>query len=126
MCRENASEKLDDQRVVSSNISYALSKFMEEREGSTEEAIQFYNECLQKDQEHKESLIAMARLYQNYGESKEQCSNFCNRLLKIDPSNEQATFMYANLMLMEAKTEGAINTYIQLLNKEPANFQTLS
>ena len=81
MCRENASEKLDDQRVVSSNISYALGKFMEEREGSTEEAIQFYNECLQKDQEHKESLIAMARLYQNYGESKEQCSNFCNRLL---------------------------------------------
>jgi cytochrome c-type biogenesis protein CcmH/NrfG len=57
----------------------------------------------------------MARLYQNYGESKEQCSNFCNRLLKIDPSNEQATFMYANLMLMDAKTGGAIDTYIQLL-----------
>ena len=36
---------------------------MEEREGSVEEAIQFYNECLQKDAEHKESLIAMARLY---------------------------------------------------------------
>lgn len=29
-------------------------------------------------------------------------------------------------MLMEAKTEAAINTYIQLLEKEPANFNTLS
>ena len=34
--------------------------------------------------------------------------------------------MYANLMLMDAKTEGAISTYIQLLEKEPANFNTLS
>jgi len=34
--------------------------------------------------------------------------------------------MYANLMLMEAKTEAAINTYIQLLEKDPANFNTLS
>jgi cytochrome c-type biogenesis protein CcmH/NrfG len=68
----------------------------------------------------------MARLYQNYGNNKDQCSAFCNRLLKIDPSNEQATFMFANLMLMEAKTEEAINTYIQLLEKDPANFNTLS
>jgi hypothetical protein len=34
--------------------------------------------------------------------------------------------MSANLMLMEAKTEDAINIYIQLLDKEPANFNTLS
>ena len=68
----------------------------------------------------------MARLHQNYGNSKDQCTSYCNRLLKIDPSNEEATFMSANLMLMEAKTEDAIQIYIQLLDKEPANFKTLS
>jgi len=34
--------------------------------------------------------------------------------------------MYANMMLMENKTEGAIKTYIQLLEKDPTNFNTLS
>ena len=34
--------------------------------------------------------------------------------------------MYANLMLMKDQTEEAINTYIQLLDKEPDNFNTLS
>ena len=86
---------------------------MEEREGTIEDgAIQFYNDCLVKDSEHKEALIAMARLYQNYGKNKDQCTSYCTKLLKIDPSNEQATFMYANLMLGEARTEEAINTYI--------------
>lgn len=36
---------------------------MEEREGSAEKAVHFYNECLTKDAEHKESLVSMARLY---------------------------------------------------------------
>lgn len=94
--------------MVSADISYQLGKFLEEREGNVEESISFYNDCLQKDSEHKESLIAMARLHQNYGNNKDQCSAFCNRLLKIDPSNEEATFMSANLQLMEAKTEEAI------------------
>ena len=34
--------------------------------------------------------------------------------------------MYANLMLMKDQTDGAINTYVQLLEKEPDNFNTLS
>lgn len=34
--------------------------------------------------------------------------------------------MQANLMLMKEQTEGAIKTYIQLLQKTPDNFNTLS
>lgn len=34
--------------------------------------------------------------------------------------------MYANLMLVNNKTEDAIRSYSQLLEKEPDNFNTLS
>jgi len=74
MCRQASSDRLDDERVISADINFHLGKFMEEREGSADESIMFYNECLSRESEHKEALIAMARLYQNYGESKEQCS----------------------------------------------------
>lgn len=46
--------------------------------------------------------------------------------MKSDPTNEQATFMVANLLLMKNQTEQAISTYIQLLEKTPDNFNTLS
>jgi cytochrome c-type biogenesis protein CcmH/NrfG len=47
-------------------------------------------------------------------------------MLRIDPSNEEATYMLANLMLMRDQTDGAIQTYIQLLDKEPDNFNMLA
>lgn len=58
--------------------------------------------------------------------NNDKCMSYCKKLLKIDPSNEQATFMQANLMLMKEQTEGAIKTYQQLLQKAPDNFNTLS
>ena len=70
-------------------------------------------------------MVSLARLHQTIG-NNDDCTNLCQRLLKIDSSNEQATFMYANLMLVNNKTEDAIRTYSQLLEKEPDNFNTLS
>ena len=70
-------------------------------------------------------MYALARLFQNSG-NNDQCTQFCNRLLKIDPSNDNASFMLANLMLMKEKPEDAINIYIQLLDKKPDNFNALA
>jgi tetratricopeptide (TPR) repeat protein len=46
--------------------------------------------------------------------------------LKIEASNEEATYILANLMLMKGQTEGAISTYMALLEKEPNNFNILA
>ena len=82
-------------------------------------------DCLKKSTEHTEAMVALARLHQTNG-NNEECQSTCQRILKIDPSNEQATFMWANLMLVNNKTEEAIRIYSQLLDKEPDNFNTLS
>ena len=47
-------------------------------------------------------------------------------MLKIEASNEEATYILANLMLMKGQTEGAISTYMALLEKEPNNFNILA
>ena len=125
MCRENSSDRLDEERLMAAEISYRLGKYDEERIGDVNSAIEAYNDCLKKAGEHMPAMEALARLYQNIGEN-DQCSAYCNRILKIEPSNEQATFMFANLMLMNNKTEEAIKTYQTLLEEEPDNFNTLS
>ena len=50
-----------------------MGKYDEERLGEDERAIEAYNDCLKKSPEHKEAMVALARLYQNVG-NNEACS----------------------------------------------------
>ena len=87
MCRENSSDRLDEERLMAAEISFRLGKYDEERIGDVNSAIEAYNDCLKKAGEHMPAMEALARLYQNIGEN-DQCSAYCNRILKIEPSNE--------------------------------------
>jgi len=51
---------------------------------------------------------------------------YCQKIIQIEPSNEEATYMLANLMLMRDQSDQAIDTYIKLLEKDPDNFRILS
>ena len=46
--------------------------------------------------------------------------------MKIEQSNEEATYMLANLMLMKEQTDAAMQSYIDLLEKEPDNYNILA
>jgi tetratricopeptide repeat protein 21B len=55
-----------------------------------------------------------------------QCTQYCQKTLKVDPKNSQATYMLANLMLMNSQSESAIQTYMKLLEKSPDQFDALA
>ena len=96
MCRTANTDRLDDEREVSSEIAYRYGAYLEEREGNSSEAIAAYNDCSSRKQDHIEAQLSLARLYQAKG-SNDQCLTILNKILKHDPSNEQATFMIANM-----------------------------
>lgn len=99
MCRELSSDKLDEERSLAAEISFKLGQYLEERDGNPNDAITAYNDCLQRKDDHEDAIIALARLYQNMG-NNDMCTSYCQRILKIDSSNDRATYMLANLMLM--------------------------
>ena len=125
ICRSSAADRVDEERQLSAEISFRLGGYLEERAGTIEDAIVAYNDCLSRNSEHIACQVSLARLYQQTG-NNEQCHAYCQRLLKQDPSNEQSTFMMANLQLMRDETEAAIQIYTSLLEKAPSNFNTLS
>lgn len=51
---------------------------------------------------------------------------YCQKLLKIDSTNEEASFMLANSMLIKGQADGAIDTFKCLLEKDPENYRALS
>ena len=67
---------MDKERELAAEISYKLGIYLEEREGNNKDAITAYNDCLSRQETHKDSLIALARLFQNLGEN-DQCTQYC-------------------------------------------------
>jgi tetratricopeptide repeat protein 21B len=61
-CRQLSSDRLDVERDKAADISYKLGKYYEERDGNVNDAIACLNDCLQRNAEHKDALVAMARI----------------------------------------------------------------
>jgi len=100
LCKQLQNDRYDEERHIAAEISYKLGKYYEERDGNMNDAIGCYNDTLQRASEHKLAMVSIARVQQNLG-NNEQCQQFCQMILKIEPSNEEATYMMANLMLMK-------------------------
>jgi tetratricopeptide repeat protein 21B len=125
LSRQQVSDKLDEEKSLAADISFKLGKYYEERDGNLNEAFVCFNETLTRNNEHKDSMIAIARIHQNQG-NNDQCEQFCRKILKLDPSNEDATYMVANLRLMKDETDHAMKSYIELLEKNPNNYNILA
>ena len=67
MCRTTSTDRVDEERLRSAEISYQLGNYLEERNGKLEDAIVAYNDCLTRDTTHIKSIVALARLYQSTG-----------------------------------------------------------
>ena len=65
LCRQSLSDKLDDEKTLASEISYKLGKYYEERDGNLNEAFVCFNETLTRNNEHIDSMIAIAKIHQN-------------------------------------------------------------
>jgi len=55
ICRTSNTDRLDEEREFSGEISCKMGHYLEEREGNLEEAISAYNDCLSRKTEHVEA-----------------------------------------------------------------------
>ncbi|CAH1154815.1 unnamed protein product, partial [Phaedon cochleariae] len=69
---------------------------------NNEQAISFYKEGLQVSPDNKTILVALAKLYMqiNY---LELCQKTCSTILKIDPENESASVMMADIAFRKVR-----------------------
>ena len=123
--REISIDRVDQERKIAANINFKLAKYLEEREGDVEGAIKAYENCIKRDEDHREALFALAKLYLGQDE-QDRCIYYCKQLLKINPSDEETCFMLSNLMLLKGDTENALNTFKALLEQKPDNYKALA
>ncbi|DAZ99342.1 TPA: hypothetical protein N0F65_005193 [Lagenidium giganteum] len=90
-----------------------------------ENVLKYCSLALRSDETHEESILFLARLYQQAGDL-DQCQQRCTTLLRLNPAHEEAAIMLADIMLEKEDNESAIYHFQQLLESKPDNFAALS
>ena len=88
-----------------------------------DQALAFYNEALKHDETSERAMIAVARLHLARGEL-DSCQQQCMALIRVDPGNEAATMMLADVMFRR-QDDTATYHFEQLLEKTPNNYVAL-
>ncbi|MEW5313286.1 MAG: hypothetical protein WDW38_004868 [Sanguina aurantia] len=89
-------EPLMIQREKAADICFDLAEH-HQKTRRFDKAIELYNEALGHYEHHSRSSLALAKLQLAEGDS-EGCQAQCVSLLKLDPDNEEASIMLAELM----------------------------
>lgn len=120
----------------SAELNFMLGEYYETRERNLEYAIAHYSETLRHDDTHEKSILALARIHLNKNEL-DVCEKQLMTLLRVDPANEEASMLMAEVMMMLAAQGGrsdggaqeykdATFYYQALLDKKPCNYNALS
>lgn len=123
-------------RQESAELNFQLGEYYETRERNIEYAVGYYGETLRNDDTHEKSILALARIHLQKGEL-EVCEKQLMTLLRVDPANEDASILMAELMMMLAsqggRSDGGVQEYKDatfyyqtLLDKKPRNYNALS
>ena len=62
-------DRVDQERKVAADINFKLAKYLEEREGDIDGAIRALDSCIKRDENHKEAIFALAKLYLSQNDS---------------------------------------------------------
>lgn len=137
-----AQVRVDDEQTLktlrqeSAELNFMLGEYYETRERNLEYAVGYYGETLRHDDAHEKSILALARIHLHKNEL-EICEKQLMTLLRVDPSNEEASMLMAELNMMLAAQGGrsdggaqeykdATFYYQALLEKKPCNYTALS
>uniref|UniRef100_A0A7S2HRG3 Tetratricopeptide repeat protein 21B n=1 Tax=Zooxanthella nutricula TaxID=1333877 RepID=A0A7S2HRG3_9DINO len=134
--RPEDEEMVRQLRQESAELNFMLGEYYETRERNLEYAVGYYGECLRYDDTHEKSILALARIHLNKNEL-EICEKQLMTLLRVDPANEEASMLMAELMMMlaaqGARSDGGAQEYKDatfyyqaLLDKKPCNYTALS
>ncbi|MEW5298948.1 MAG: hypothetical protein WDW36_002017 [Sanguina aurantia] len=117
-------EPLMIQREKAADICFDLAEH-HQKTRRFDKAIELYNEALGHYEHHSRSSLALAKLQLAEGDS-EGCQAQCVSLLKLDPDNEEASIMLAELMFHKEHYDTAIYHFHQLLERSPNHYAALA
>ena len=125
--KENgSSDVLEREKEYAAQLCFELAQYQENAENDIEGAKVSYADGLRLFDAHKASLLALAKLLGKRGEW-EACVSLCNKLLKVDPANDEATYLSTDVMWQKKdQKELALSTFKSLMAVKADNTNILA
>ena len=123
--RDMSPEQIDKEKKNCSKIFFQLGQYFEQRERNYPQALAYYNESASYDDMNVAAILRAAFLFEKQGDYQ-KCIQYCNRVLRIDPSNEEAATLMAEIQLQAFSVEEALETYKKLLDNKSDQYNILS
>lgn len=123
--RDMAPDQVNIERSTCAEILLQLGQYYELREKNSQQALQYYLESLNYNDMNEKALISIAYLYEKEGDAQ-RCMQFCQRMLRIDPGNEEASTLMAELLLQQNAVDEALVCYKRLLENKQDHYRILS
>jgi tetratricopeptide repeat protein 21B len=120
-----SSDALEREKEFAAEVYYDLADYFENAENNRDSAKDVYVDAIRLCDSHKPSLLALAKLLSQKGDL-DACVSACNKLLKIDPGNEEGTYLAAHSMFVREMPENGIGIFKSLLSLKPDNYNALA
>ncbi|KAI9140851.1 hypothetical protein BKA69DRAFT_1125403 [Paraphysoderma sedebokerense] len=118
-----AGRNQSDQKMAVAQICFELGElFVEQKD--FDKAVNYYSEAIQRNNTHREALIALARLHLSRNDLVSAQSQ-CSVILQMNPGDETAALMIGDIMYKRKQHQQAAFHYRTLLEKNPCNFKVM-
>lgn len=104
---------------------FELANYYNVYEKNNEQTLKTLVECLKCWTEHEKALELTGLIFLRTGDTEKAQRN-CEILLKINPKNDQASFILAEIMLKSNQYEKAIEQFKKILTEKPNNYPVLA
>ena len=115
----------DEERRVLSDINYELGKYLSTYEKNYELALQYFESAFKYNQASEKILSSMADIHMKQGDL-EGAEMRTIQVLKLNPYNQSACFMIADLMMIKGEPIKAIKQYLRVLEYKSGDFTLVS
>ena len=122
--REQDLESLEDERAIAAKISHQMGIYFLEFDKNETEAAKAFMEAVNRKMDYGPALMSLAELGARKGDYT-MAQNYAQKLLNLEPANQQATFLLSNLMLLRSDPVAAVSCLQGLLKEKPDNFEAL-
>lgn len=115
---------VNKERELLINILCELAKEVEGISLNSPQTEEYYKQAVEINENHTKARVLLAEWYLSAGEM-EQCEQQCIALIKKDPSNDSASMLMAEILVMRGNMDGAIRHFEDILIKNPNHYSSL-
>jgi tetratricopeptide repeat protein 21B len=112
------------ERDTAASIACQMAQYYQQQRRDPEQALGFYSEALKLNENHAVALLAMANLQSQAGEV-DRALQTTQTLLRVDPANEEASALLADLLFRKGDHELAIGSFKALLERKSDHYSVL-